>query len=354
MSVFNRVMVQRAFPLCVMVLFGVACGRSPMVIQRQILAMGTLVSVSFYDVNAKQAQAGVNAVARQMHLIGQRWHAWKPSRLTRINQALAAGKEVQLTPQESRIIGEAMAVARRSHYLFDPAIGKLVALWGFHTDVRPKVPPPSTSAIQSLVHEHASMADLTLKHDVLRSSNRAVQLDFGGFAKGIAINRSIAALQHLGIDNAIVDAGGDMRVIGSKGKKPWHIGIKNPRADGVIGVVDMRGDESIYTSGDYERFFIYHGKRYHHIINPRTGMPAPGVTSVTVIDRNAAIAEAADKALFIAGPTGFAQMAATLGVNQAMLIDAHGTVYMTPAMAKRVRFVTDPKPKTVVVTMPGK
>lgn len=310
--------------------------------------MGTIVSVSIYGVDAAKAQAGVDAVAKQMRLIANRWRAWRKSRLTQINHLLEAGKPVKLTPRETQIMRQAMRVSKRSGYLFDPAIGKLVGLWGFHTDVRPNVPPPPMSEIRTLVREHPSMADLSITHNVLRSSNPAVQLDFGGFAKAIGINRGIAALRRLGINNAIVNGGGDMRVIGSKGGKPWHIGIERPRGKGVIAAVNMQGDESIYTSGDYERFFIYHGKRYHHIIDPRTGMPAPLVTSVTVISQDPAIAEAADKALFIAGPAGFSKMTAQLGVKQAMLIDAKGTVYMTPAMAKRVHYVIKPAPKTVV------
>lgn len=338
--------------VCLLVVLPWGCSRAPAVYQRQLLAMGTLVDVSIYGVSADKAQAGVEAVAQQMHLVGHHWHAWKASRLTQINQQLRAGKSAKLSPQESLVIQQAMTVARRSHYLFDPAIGKLVALWGFHSDVRPNLPPPPRAAIQSLVQQHPSMADLSLKQNILRSRNSAVQLDFGGFAKGIAINRGIAALKRLGIQNAIVNAGGDMRVIGSKGGQPWRIGIQNPRAEGVIAAVDMRGDESIYTSGDYERFFVYHGKRYHHIIDPRTGMPAPGVTSVTVIHTNAAMAEAADKALFIAGSSGFASMAARLGVKQAMLIDTHGTVYLTPAMKKRIHYEVSPAPKTIVVPLP--
>jgi thiamine biosynthesis lipoprotein len=326
-----------------------ACERPPAVYQQQVLALGTLVDISIYGVDAHKAQAAVDAVTREMQLIQQHWHAWQPSRLTEINQQLQAGKAVTLSADESRVIQQAMDVSRRSHYLFDPAIGKMVGLWGFHSDVRPDMPPPTDAAIQALLRQHPSMADLTLEHNILRSRNPAVQLDFGGFAKGIAIDNSIAALKRLGIHNAIVNAGGDMRVIGSKGKQPWHIGIRHPRAGGVIASVKMQGDESIYTSGDYERFFDYHGKRYHHIIDPRTGMPAPGVTSVTVIHTDAAIAEAADKALFIAGPTGFAKMAAQLGITQAMLIDSQGTVYMTPAMAKRIHFEITPVPKTVVV-----
>ena len=327
-----------------------ACSRPARVYQQHILALGTLVDISIYGVDNSKAQAAAAAITREMQAVTQHWHAWKPGRLMQINQQLQAGKAVTLSSSESQIMQEAMALSKQSNYLFDPAIGKMVALWGFHRDVRPdNTPPPSQAAIQALLQQHPSMADLTLKNHVLRSRNPAVQLDFGGFAKGIAIDRGIAALQQFGIHNAIVNAGGDMRVIGSKGGQPWRIGIRRPRAGGVIASIKMQGDESIYTSGDYERFFIYHGHRYHHIIDPRTGMPAPGVTSVTVVHTDAALAEAADKALFIAGPAGFAAMAARLGITQAMLIDSHGTVYMTPAMAKRIHFEVTPVPKTVVV-----
>jgi len=327
----------------------VACQHKQEVYQAHILALGTLVDISLDGVDNAKAQAAVAAVTREMNRVQRDWHAWQPGRLMQINQQLAAGKSVQLSDDETRIMQQAINVSRRSDYLFDPAIGKLVALWGFHTDVRPDGPPPGAEAIHALVQQHPSMAALELKHGVLRSRNPAVKLDFGGFAKGIAINRSIAALRQLGIDNAIVNAGGDMRVIGSKGGQAWRIGIRHPRAEGVIASLQMQGDESIYTSGDYERYFDYHGVRYHHIIDPRTGMPAPGVTSVTVIHPDAALAEAADKALFIAGPSGFAAMTARLGITQAMLIDTEGTVYMTPAMSKRIHFEVIPLPTTVIV-----
>jgi thiamine biosynthesis lipoprotein len=340
----------RSYLVLLVLLVGLsACERAPRVYQQQVLALGTIIDISLYGVTADKAQVAVAAVTKQMQLVQHQWHAWQPSRLTDINKQLQAGHSVRLAPDEVRVMHEAMTLSKRSDYLFNPAIGKMVALWGFHTDVRPDLPPPSQAAIQALLQQHPSMADLSLQGDLLSSRNPAVQLDFGGFAKGIAIDLGIAALRRLGINNAIVNAGGDMRVIGSKGGQPWRIGIRHPRASGVIASVEMQGDESIYTSGDYERFFDYHGKRYHHIIDPRTGMPAPGVTSVTVIHTDAATAEAADKALFIAGPAGFAKMAAQLGITQAMLIDSQGTVYMTTAMAKRIHFEIIPAPETVVV-----
>lgn len=326
-----------------------ACERAPAVYQQQVLALGTLVDISIYGVDDKTAHAAVDAISGQLETIQHHWHAWQPSRLTDINARLQAGQTVTLSPDESRIFQQAIDVSKRSDYLFNPAIGKMVALWGFHSDERPISPPPSSADIQALLQQHPSMADLTLENNTLRSSNPAVQIDFGGFAKGIAIDLAIAELKRLGINNAIVNAGGDLRVIGRKDKQPWVIGIRHPRASGMIAYIEAQGDESVYTSGDYERYFDYQGQRYHHIIDPRSGVPVQGVTSVTVIHTDAATAEAADKALFIAGPGSFAKMATQLNISQAMLIDAQGTLYLTPAMAKRIHLEFEPKPKTIIV-----
>ncbi|MBI3772238.1 MAG: FAD:protein FMN transferase [Gammaproteobacteria bacterium] len=326
-----------------------ACERVPEVYQQQVLALGTLVDISIYGIDDKKAHAAVDAITGQLEAIQHHWHAWQPSRLTEINAKLQAGEAVTLSPDESRIFQQAIDVSKRSDYLFDPAIGKMVTLWGFHSDERPITPPPSRTEIQVLLQQHPSMADLTLENNILRSRNPAVQIDFGGFAKGVAIDLAIAELKRLGIDNAIVNAGGDLRVIGHKGKQPWRIGIRHPRVSGVIASIETQGDESVYTSGDYERYFDYQGHRYHHIIDPRSGMPVQGVTSVTVIHTDAAIAEAADKALFIVGTNGFAKMASQLNISQAMLVDNEGTVYLTPAMEKRIHFEIEPKPKTIIV-----
>lgn len=336
------------FSIALLILLA-ACERASEVYQQQVLALGTLVDISIYGVNDQKAHAAVDAVSGQLEAIQHHWHAWQPSRLTEINTKLQAGESVTLSPDESKIFQQAIDVAKRSDYLFDPAIGKMVALWGFHSDERPVTPPPSSTEIQALLQQHPSMADLILENNTLRSRNPAVQIDFGGFVKGVAIDLAIAELKRLGIDNAIVNAGGDLRVIGHKDKQPWRIGIRHPRTSGVIASIETQGDESVYTSGDYERYFDYQGQRYHHIIDPRSGMPVQGVTSVTVIHDDTATAEAADKALFIAGASEFAKMTTQLNIKQAMLIDAQGAVYLTPAMAKRIHFEIDPKPKTVIV-----
>jgi FAD:protein FMN transferase len=117
--------------------------------------------------------------------------------------------------------------------------------------------------------------------------NRAVQLDFGAFAKGHVAQLGGEHLRGLGIDNAIVAVAGDIRALGTHGERAWRVGIRHPRAAGILAATELHDGESISTSGDYERYFTYENRRYHHLLDPRTGHPADGAVSVTVIARTA-------------------------------------------------------------------
>jgi thiamine biosynthesis lipoprotein len=325
------------------------CEQRPRVFQQQVLALGTLVDISLYGVDEEKAAKAVTAITNQMEVIHHKWHAWEPSKLTYINKQLARGNTVSLDPEQQQLIGEGIDLAKRSGDLFDPAAGKMIALWGFHTDERPDDPPPPEDKIAALVKAAPKMTQLKLENGKLSSPNPAIEIDVGGYAKGYAVDQAIATLHKMGIDNAIVNAGGDLRAVGSKGGKPWRIGIRHPRQAGVLASLETHGDESVFTSGDYERYFMYHGKRYHHIIDPRSGRPARGATSVTVINRDATTADAAATAIFIAGPTQWRETARNMGIDQVMLVDDAGVVHMTQAMAKRVHFEIDPPPKTDIV-----
>jgi thiamine biosynthesis lipoprotein len=181
------------------------------------------------------------------------------------------------------------------------------------------------------------MSQLKLEGIRLQGSNEQIQLNFGAFAKGYAIEKSIKTLQQFGITDAVINAGGDLKVIGQHGTRPWHVGIRDPRnADGVIASLDVANGESVFTSGDYERNFTYNGQVYHHILDPRTGYPAMQTQSVTVIHTDAGIADAAATALFVAGPDNWHRIAKNMGIKFVMLIGNDGTLYMNPAMQQRI------------------
>jgi thiamine biosynthesis lipoprotein len=324
----------------------VACARQD-VYREQRFVFGTLVEIQTWGVDENKARKAVAAVFADFERLHTALHPWRPGALTRLNGLLATGEWATVAPSNLPLIEDSIRLYRLSDGLFNPAIGKLVALWGFQSDTLPTKPPPQ-AAIDALLRANPTMADIELDGIRIRSRNPAVKLDFGGIAKGYAVDLGIARLQGLGIHNAIINAGGDISAIGSKGGKPWRIGIRHPRQSGVLASVELAAGESIFTSGDYERYFDYQGHRYHHIIDPRTGRPAEGATSVTVIHHNGAESDAAATALLVAGPADWHRIAQQLGIHYVLLVASDGTVYMNPAMAARVHFEVDPPPHVVI------
>ena len=224
---------------------------------------------------------------------------------------------------------------------FNPAIGALIRLWGFHTSDYPIVgPPPSQDQINEMLGHHPSSNDIHIDGLQLTSDNPAVQLDFGGIAKGYSVDLTIELLRSLGIDNAIVNAGGDLRAMGTHGDRPWRVAVRKP-GGGSVGSVQVQGDEAIFTSGNYERFRQDQHERYPHILDPSTGWPAKDIASVTLITDEGILADAAATALVVAGLDGWPEVARALDLQQIAVVDANGTVYLTPAMEKRLQFSDD-------------
>lgn len=335
--------------LCCTLLTLNGCEQKQPVYQQQILALGTLIDITIYGSDEKTAQAGIKEVEGLMNQLHRDWHAWQPSKLTEINRKLAAGESATLNAEGQFLMRRGIELAQRSNDFFNPAIGKLIGLWGFHSDDWSGNHPPAGSDIQALVRGKPQMSDLMLEGDQLRSTNPAVELDLGAYAKGYAVDIAIEALRRHGIKNAIVNAGGNLRLMGSKGKRPWRIGVRDPRGTGVIASLEAGNDEAVITSGDYERYFEYQGQRYHHIIDPRSGYPARGAIATTIIARDGLSADVASTALLIAGPQQWRETARALGIEEAMLIDDKGVVHITKALMQRIHFEKEPAPRIDVV-----
>ncbi len=332
--------MRRLLLLLMLPLTLIACSRSsaPETIEQQLYVFGTIVTLTFHGLDEEQATragAEVNRMFQEMH---RNWHAWEQGELTALNQAIAEGRSAPVPPDLLPLIEKSQEACRLSDCLFNPAIGQLIGLWGFHSSERPSGPPPPREEIAKLVALHPSMLDITLDHGQLSSSNPAVQFDVGGIAKGYAVELALATLRKEGVKDAIVNAGGGLGVIGSKGAQPWRVGIRHPQGAGILGSLAVHDGEQVHTSGNYERFREDQGVHYAHILDPRTGWPVEGVTSATVIGRDGAMTDAAATALVVAGPKEWYRIARQMGVEAAMLVDDSGTVYMDPGMAERVEF----------------
>jgi thiamine biosynthesis lipoprotein len=316
-----------------------SCAREEPVVSARFLAFGTLIDISIAGVPQDRADSAIAVIEQDFAEMHRDWHAWDPGPLGETNRLISSGESFTAPSVVLPLVRLGQQLSLDSNRLFNPAIGHLIDAWGFHRDDPAGQRPPSQEEIDRLLQQNPRMDDIRLEGDQLHCSNPAVKLDFGAFGKGYGIDLAIQHLRELGIDNAILNAGGDLRAIGVRGDRPWRIAIRGADGKGVIGSVEVDGDESFFSSGDYERNFTWEGRRYHHIIDPRSGYPATGTASITVIHRDAVTADAAATALFIAGPKQWHQVAQAMKIGYVLLIDSEGTVHMNPAMQQRLQLV---------------
>lgn len=320
-----------------------ACGPAPQnAYQQQLLAFGTLVDISLYGVEPEAARQAIQAVDTLFQQQHRAWHAWQAGELDDLNQAIAAGRSMQTDVSIIKLIEMGQRFEQLSHGLFNPAIGHLLKLWSFQQDA-PGHTPPDPSTVEYWLETAPSTLQLHIDGNRVSSSNPAVKLDFGGFAKGYSVASAVELLEQRGIHNLIVNAGGDLCLRGSHGDRPWRIGIRSPDGAGVLASMDLQGAACVFTSGDYERYFEYRGKRYGHILDPRSGYPAEGVHSVTVLADDAALADAAATALFVAGVAQWQAIARSMSIHDVLLIDASGTAHVTAALRPLVHFTHPPQ-----------
>jgi thiamine biosynthesis lipoprotein len=322
-----------------MLLWMLAACSPPPLTQQQSYVFGTLVEVSVYGTPESQARQAIAAVLARFDELHHALHAWQPSELSSLNAALAEGRRAPVTPQLAAMLQDAQALSIRSNELFNPAIGGLIALWGFHADT-PQTQVPEAAAIARWVKAAPRMRDLHVESGEAWSDNPAVQLDLGGYAKGYALDEAARILKAHGIHDALVNIGGNVIALGTHGERPWRVGIQHPRQPGTLATLDLLSGEAIGTSGDYQRYFEADGHRYSHLIDPRSGFPATGMQSVTVLvsgEHAGTRSDALSKPLFIAGPSQLPEQAARLGIADYLAVDAAGKRHVSPAMQARLR-----------------
>ncbi|MFP5307754.1 MAG: FAD:protein FMN transferase [Gammaproteobacteria bacterium] len=327
-------------------------GADARLVEREFLALGTLVSVSLYlDENQDRAaaEAALHDLEGYLHDYEQRWRAWGDGELARLNGRLAQGEAVPIPPAMTRLFARAAVLSAASGGRFDVRLGRLVELWGFHDETRFRSAPPEPQAIREIVDALAAAAPLVPDAERYGPAPQ-VWLDFGAIAKGDATDLAVERLRAAGYASSIVNLGGNLRTAGRRGERPWRIGIRHPRPDAgrqLLATIETGDDEAVITSGDYERYFEHDGQRYHHLLDPRTGYPATGLLTVTVVASEGALADAASTALFVAGADAWRDTARGLGIDKAFVVDRDGRVQITQALAGRVHFADGVDAETI-------
>ena len=327
-----------------------ACSRTPLQ-EQQAYVFGTRVEVIVVSDDPEQGRQAIAAVLREFDRLHRAYHAWQPSELSALNDAIAAGKPHAVSPELAGFVREAQALSQQGDYLFDPGIGRLIRLWGFQADEF-RADLPAKAEIDAWLARKPSIASIKVTDNTIEAGNRDIALDFGGYLKGVALDRAATILRNQGIRNALINIGGNVMALGSKEGKKWRVGIQHPRQPGPLATVTLDDGEAIGTSGDYQRFFEVNGRRYPHLLDPRSGWPADHTQAVTVLipagPQSGTLSDAASKPIFIAGPDGWRDMARRMGVGLVLRVDRNDHIFVTEALNQRLEFV-GAAPKTTHV-----
>ncbi len=319
-----------------------ACTPTPKPYHHTLYVFGTLVHLSVYTDTPQAAQTAFQQINTSFQAFHHRWHAWEPGGIVgKINQAIAQEHPITVPEDLKAFILKSQQLTRTSLGYFDPGIGTLVDLWGFHSDTFTG-PPPSETQIQQWLQQRPSILQLYFKGHRLFSTNPHVRLDFGGNAKGLALEMALNFMQQAGIHHGIVNIGGDMKTLGEKPQgHPWRIGVTDPfDKSRLMAEVLLKGGEALVTSGTYERFYTWKEQQFSHILNPNTGKPAEGIVSVTVLHHDAITADAAATALLAAGKQSWQAVAQHMALEYYAITFSDGHTVISPALQSRWRFTS--------------
>jgi len=309
-------------------------------------AMGTHLGFAAYtnpNVDAAKAKELFQKAIDEIKRIEFVMTTWRPdSELSRVNAAAGKGA-VEVSDETLRVVKEAIHTSEISEGTFDITFESLHGLWKFDQDLDPH--PPKADELKKklpLVNFHHIKIDDAKKTIAL--DKEGVKISLGGIAKGYAVDKAAAVLEAGGLQSFYVQAGGDLY---ARGKKPdgadWSAGIRDPRsAKGAYFAVLPLSDHAFSTAGDYERSYIVDGKRYHHIIDPRTGYPATACRSVTIWAKSALIADSIDDAVFILGPAKGMKLVESLDDVGAVIVDKDNNVHISKRLQGKLSIVAAP------------
>lgn len=292
--------------------------------------MGTRVSIELWHSNAAQAKSCGDKIFAEMQRIDAMMSPYRAdSELSFINNN-ASVSSVDISVEMSQIIDRSLYFSQLSGGAFDITFASV----GYQYDYRNKI-KPSDQFIQ-LKLPAIDYRHIRLGKQRIYFNNASVRIDLGGIAKGYAVDQAMQIVRSCGIREAMISAGGDSRVLGTKRGKPWIIGIQHPRNKDDLALIIPLSDTAISTSGDYQRFFIEDGIRIHHIIDPATGRSTTSTWSATVTGPDAITTDALSTTIFVLGAEKGMALIETLQDIEAVIIDSNGQIHYSSGFQEPV------------------
>ena len=298
--------------------------------EKNFHVMGTQAKVQFWYDDAKKAGLLISAVENEMERINQSMSPYiESSELSQVNLN-AAKQPFKISDELFNLLIKANNIARLSNGAFDITYASV----GYQYHYRDKIKPNEKAIKANLNKINYQGITLDKENKTIFFSIEGMKIDLGGIAKGYAVKTSLRLLEQAGVKHALVSAGGDTGLLGDKRGKPWVVGIKHPRAEQKNAVHLPLENEAISTSGDYERYFIENGERYHHILNPKTGKSAKEVVSVSVIGKDPTMVDALSTTLFVLGLKPAMKMIDSLAGYEVIIIDKNQKLHFSKGLTQ--------------------
>ena len=290
--------------------------------------MGTPINVELWAESKEQADHCSKLVMDEMRRVDQDMSPWiETSELYRIN-VRAAERPIKISQELFDLIERSLQLSEISGGAFDITFASI----GFEYDFRHGKKPSDDEISKKLDRINYHHVKLDKQAQSISFDKQGVKIDLGGIAKGHAVDNGIRILRQCGINRALVSAGGDSRIIGDKGGRPWMTGIRDPRDKSKSAIIIPLSDTAISTSGDYERYFIQDGVRYHHILSPKTGKSVHSTRSVTILGPDATTTDGLSTTIFVLGPDkGMALVEKLAGID-AVIIDSQGRIHYSSGL----------------------
>jgi thiamine biosynthesis lipoprotein len=334
-------MMRHLLLVLVVVLVSAGC-RAPQVVQRAGLAMGSSLELTAWTDDARAANTAFDLVFAEFDRLDRAMSVWKPeSDISRVNAA-AGLHPVAVGPDVIEAIAIARQVSDWTEGKFDITFGALADIWKFDQDQDDSVPSAQEIAARLPFVDYRQLAIDPVAGTVFLAKS-GMRAHLGGIGKGYAVDKAVAILREYGINDFMVQAGGDMYVGGHHGDRAWRLGINDPRgAEGDSFATIELSDETLSTSGDYERYFMRDGVRYHHILDPDVGQPARGTRSVTIVTKRAVIADGLSTGVFILGPEKGMALIERLPDVEGVIVTSKNDVLVSSGLKGRLRMVHQP------------
>jgi thiamine biosynthesis lipoprotein len=305
------------------------------------IVMDTTCTITVLSPSREKAEEAVEAAFGKIEELEKLLNYFSyESEITKINRS-AGIAPVKVSSQTLEIVKKAVDIAEYTNGAYDPTIGPVIKLWGFSSQSAAPSIPPENKIREAIKLVNYKKIHIDISKSEIFLEEKGMEIDLGGIAKGYAADMAVEVIKSKGIKTALVAVAGDIKGFGLKPNgQPWNIGIQNPKTEEDVFATLHLKDTSISTSGDYQRFFVKDGQRYHHILDPETGYPASGIISISVIAPDGFMADGLSTGIFVLGPEKGIKLLESLGLS-GLIVDSSSEIAVTKDLKGKINFESD-------------